>query len=60
MKLADIKSKAADLGIAVGKSMKKPDVIRAIQKAEGNAGCYDTGVKDCPYTGCCWWGDCMG
>jgi len=58
MKLADIKQKARALGINP-MHMKKPDVIRAIQKAEGNTPCFGSSTPDCPQTNCCWRVDCM-
>jgi hypothetical protein len=53
----DIKKKAAALGVQPGK-MKKPELILAIQVAEGNTPCFGTNVSDCPYADCCWWDDC--
>ena len=58
MKLADIKQKALNLQINPLR-MKKPDLIRAIQKAEGNTQCFGSSAPDCPQTNCCWRKDCM-
>ena len=58
MKLADIKAKAADLGVDPGK-MKKPDLIRAIQEAEGYPPSFGNNDGNCPYADCCWWDDCI-
>lgn len=58
MKLQEIKEIAAKRGIKVGK-MKKSDLIRTIQDAEGNYPCFDTGkAADCGQPGCLWRDDC--
>lgn len=59
MKKADIEKKAQTLGVLFDKKTKKPDLIRAIQSAEGNTACYATAVVDCPYTDCCFRDDCL-
>lgn len=58
MKLDDIKKKALDLGVNVG-SLKKPELIRAIQEAEGFPPSFGNNDGSCPYTQCCWWDDCI-
>ncbi len=58
MTLAQIKKKAKAMGIDPGK-MKKADLIRAIQKAEGYTACFGRGQADCPYLDCCWREDCL-
>ena len=58
MKTADIQKKAKALGIQPDKKMKKVDIIRAIQTAEGFTPCFNTGVTLCPYTDCCFRDDC--
>jgi hypothetical protein len=40
-------------------NMKKADIIRAIQQAEGNCDCYNTGrVQACGQNACLWREDC--
>jgi hypothetical protein len=58
MKMQEIRKKAKALGIEPGKS-RKADVIRAIQKAEGNTPCFGKGTTACPYLDCCWREDCL-
>ena len=58
MKMAEIRGKAKDLGLKVG-GLKKPDLIRAIQAAEGNTACFATGRETCDELACCWREDCM-
>jgi hypothetical protein len=39
--------------------MKKADLVRAIQQAEGNQVCFETGVAEaCGQHACLWRGDC--
>lgn len=59
MKLDQIKKKARAMGIEPGR-MRKADLIRAIQKAEGYTACFGHGTPDCPYLDCCWREDCLG
>jgi hypothetical protein len=58
MKLPEIRKKAKALGVEAGK-MKKGELIRAIQKAEGNTACFEHGDASCPYLDCCWREDCI-
>ena len=58
MKVNDIKEIAKQRGINPGK-IKKLDLIRAIQQAEGNQVCFMTGYKEeCGQFGCLWREDC--
>jgi hypothetical protein len=59
MDLKDIKGMARKLGVKAGK-MKKPEIIRAIQKAEGNFDCFGTAVAGhCTQSDCLWREDCL-
>lgn len=58
MKMQDIKVKAQSMGIPAGK-LKKSDLIRVIQRTEGNLECFDTGNStQCRQENCLWMGDC--
>jgi hypothetical protein len=58
MKLDEIREIARKRGIKVGK-MKKADLIRAIQAAEGNPACFESGTVDqCGQDVCLWREDC--
>lgn len=58
MNMNDIKAIAAKFDIKAGR-MKKVDLIRAIQEAEGNLQCFGTDrILNCPEMGCCWREDC--
>lgn len=39
--------------------MSKKDLIRTIQKREGNTPCFLTNVNDCSHTECLWREDCQ-
>ena len=54
MKMEQIRAIAAQRGIKAGK-LKKSDLIRALQKAEGNEACFDTGRSgECGQLECLW------
>lgn len=58
MKLEKIREVAAAHGLKGGK-MKKAELVRAIQAAEGNAACFDTGnAAECGQERCLWREDC--
>jgi hypothetical protein len=57
--MPEIRKKARALNLDPGR-MKKADLIRAIQTAEGYTPCFATAAGDCPYTDCCWRDDCLG
>jgi len=58
MTMAQIKQKATSLNINPG-TMKKTELIRAIQAAEGNQQCYGTTNGTCQWTSCCFRTDCL-
>ena len=58
MKMAEVRRKAKELGLKI-RSMKKPDLIRAIQTAECNTPCFATGRTECDQLACCWREDCL-
>jgi len=58
MKMQDIARIAANNGVKSGK-MKKAELIRAIQKAEGNNDCFASAqVQACMQMNCLWREDC--
>lgn len=58
MNLIQIRKYAGEKGVEPGK-MTKPELIRAIQAAEGNPTCYGSERKYCcPETQCLWGNDC--
>ena len=60
MTLKQIKEIAKQKGIKAG-NMKKENIVRAIQRAEGNFDCFGTAAYGyCDQTNCLWRGDCLG
>jgi len=59
MKLSEIKAIALSLGLKPGKS-GKGELIRTIQRTEGNYDCFATGLADeCGQQCCLWREDCQ-
>jgi hypothetical protein len=59
MEMKEIRSIARKRGIAPGR-MGKEEIIRAIQRAEGNFDCYGTATEEvCDQEGCLWREDCF-
>ncbi len=59
MKMQEVREIAKKLGIKTA-NMKKADLIRAIQQAEGNFQCYETGqAAGCGQDNCLWRNDCQ-
>lgn len=59
MALKELKEKAKILGIKSKIGMKKADLIRSIQTAEGNFPCFATAKDYCDQTNCCWRENCL-
>jgi hypothetical protein len=58
MKLEEIKEIAKKHNIKVGK-LKKAELVRAIQSAEFNDVCFETGqASECGQADCLWRSDC--
>jgi len=58
MGMPEIRMKAQALGLTPG-NMKKPDLIHAVQVAEGNTPCFGRSNGHCPHTDCCFMQDCL-
>jgi hypothetical protein len=57
MDMAEVRAKAKAFGLKT--NMKKDDLIRAIQTAEGNFPCFKTAIDYCDQTGCCFRSLCL-
>ncbi len=58
MRVEEIREIARERGLKPGK-MKKAELVRAMQDAEGNAACYETGkAGECGQEKCLWRDDC--
>lgn len=59
MKIEKIKTIANAKGIKAG-NLKKPELIQAIQRAEGNFDCFGSATSGyCDQAGCLWREDCV-
>ena len=59
MELQEIREIARTLGVR-SKGMQKAELVRAIQRAEGNFDCFGTAVEDeCDQESCMWREDCF-
>ncbi len=56
--MPEIRKKAKNLGITAGK-MQKPELIHAIQQAEGYTACFGRSNGQCAYADCCFISDCL-
>ena len=58
MKMQEVREIAKKMGIKTA-NMKKADIIRAVQLAEGNVDCYGSGKSaGCGQDNCIWREDC--
>lgn len=58
MNMREVKERAARMGMKAGKK-PKTELIRMIQKSEGNTPCFQTGAfSSCGEMDCCWRPDC--
>lgn len=58
MKMDEVRAKAKFLGIKTSR-MKKADLIRQIQRAEGNFDCFGTAKDYCDQLNCCFRENCL-
>ena len=60
MKMKEVQAKAKGLGIKNTVGVSKTDLIRRIQRAEGNFDCFGTAKEYCDQFDCCFRKDCLG
>ncbi len=58
MKVMEIRDMARNLGVKKYSRFSKPDLIRAVQVAEGNSPCYQQ-IFDCRVYDCLWREECQ-
>ena len=59
MRVEQIRTKARDLGVTPGR-LGKVDLIRLVQREEGNFDCFATAISGiCDQTDCLWRDDCF-
>ncbi|ATX80005.1 Rho termination factor, N-terminal domain [Mariprofundus aestuarium] len=54
----DLLEKAAEIGLKGGAKLRKPELIHAIQIAEGNTDCF-TRISNCAVTPCLYRSECQ-
>jgi hypothetical protein len=59
MQMQEVRAMARELGVKSGRTTKA-ELIRTIQRTEGNFDCFGTAASGfCDQTGCVWRGDCF-
>lgn len=59
MRLSDIEKKAKKIGIKDTWKHSKKELIKQIQRQEGNFQCFGTAINFCDQMVCCWRLDCI-
>jgi len=60
MNVIEIRERGRKLGISGLSKLRKGELIRAIQTAEGNQSCFGAAWRfDCQQFDCCWRQDCL-
>ncbi|MBN2830685.1 MAG: SAP domain-containing protein [Candidatus Omnitrophica bacterium] len=59
MRLSEIEKKAKSLGIKDTWRLSKKELIKTIQRKEGNFDCFGSGNRNCDQLACSWRGDCI-
>jgi hypothetical protein len=58
MKMKEVRAKAKALRIKI-RGVKKSDLVKQIQKQEGNFDCFGTAKDYCDQWNCCFREDCL-
>ena len=59
MKMKEVREKAKGFGITKSFGLSKAELIRQIQRAEGNFDCFGTAKDHCDQFQCCFREDCL-
>lgn len=59
MKMKEVREKAKALGLRNTFGLSKAELIRRIQRAEGNFDCFGTAGDYCDQSECCFREDCL-
>jgi hypothetical protein len=59
MRISEIEKKAKKVGIKDSWKLSKTDLIKTIQRNEGNFDCFGTAANYCDQFVCCWRDDCL-
>ena len=59
MKMQEVRAKAKALGLRETFGLSKAELIRKVQKAEGNFDCFRRAADYCDQLQCCFRDDCL-
>ncbi len=59
MRLSDVEKRARASGVTDTWKFSKKELIRLIQRKEGNTDCFADGRVNCAEAACCWRSECM-
>lgn len=59
IKMSQLREKARELGLRAPVGISKKELIRNIQRVEGNFDCFGTAYDYCDQFGCCWRSLCL-
>ena len=59
MRLSEIEKKARTRGVRDTWKYSKKELIKEIQRKEGNFDCFGTAQGNCAQFACCWREDCL-
>ena len=59
MRLSEIEKKARSMGVKDLWRYSKKELIKIIQRTEGNFECFGTAKGSCSQLACCWRDDCL-
>jgi hypothetical protein len=59
MKIQDVRARAKALGLKKTFGLSKTELIRRVQKAEGNFDCFGSAKEYCDQFRCCFREDCF-
>lgn len=59
MRMQEVRQRAKELGVQAPARVSKGELIRMIQRQEGNQDCFGASWRHtCPWQACCWREDC--
>ncbi len=60
MKMQAVRQRAKDAEVSIPSRVSKGELIRMIQRQEGNQDCFGASWRHtCPWVECCWRDDCL-
>ena len=59
MRMSEIEKRAKNAGVKDTWRYSKKDLIKAIQRKEGNFDCFGTAINNCDQLVCIWRKDCL-